>query len=205
MLSVASRDGAGVGQRPPQRALVPRCGHKPKLATQATAASDLRIRNPEPCATAPTKGRLKIRDAGVVGRRTPHTDPQRRRAQAAVGHRPPHPGRRAGPAHRPHLGRVRPELAPGATGSIRLAPLDPAAWSHLHPGDLITMHESRPPAGTARVTALDESTGQWRGISQPLPGRVPCGQVRSSRRRPREGPSTTSTHSVRRPSSYWKR
>ncbi|HWS34310.1 MAG TPA: hypothetical protein VN408_16405 [Actinoplanes sp.] len=46
-------------------------------------------------------------------------------------------------------------LEPGATGPIRLAPLDPEAWRHLRPGDRITMHEGTPPVGTATVTHVE--------------------------------------------------
>jgi hypothetical protein len=45
-----------------------------------------------------------------------------------------------------------PQLEPGARGRIRLAPLSPQGWRHLRPGDVITMHEQAPPAGTATIT-----------------------------------------------------
>src|SRR5262249_42732703 len=45
-----------------------------------------------------------------------------------------------------------PELAPGATGPVRLAPLSPAAWRDLRPTQTITMHEGQPVRGTATIT-----------------------------------------------------
>ncbi len=46
-----------------------------------------------------------------------------------------------------------PELAPGATGSIRFAPLDPPGWPSLRPGQPITMHEGVPMGGTGAIIA----------------------------------------------------
>ncbi|MFD5778834.1 hypothetical protein [Streptomyces sp. NPDC126933] len=43
------------------------------------------------------------------------------------------------------------ELGPGETADVRLAPLRPEQWRHLKCGDVITMHEARPVAGTATV------------------------------------------------------
>lgn len=34
---------------------------------------------------------------------------------------------------------------------VRLAPLQPARWQHLKPGDVITMHEAQPVAGIAHI------------------------------------------------------
>ncbi|WP_190130105.1 hypothetical protein [Streptomyces mashuensis] len=42
-------------------------------------------------------------------------------------------------------------IPPGGRATVRLAPLTPGQWRHLTPGDVITMHERRPPAGTATV------------------------------------------------------
>ncbi|MEU6669122.1 hypothetical protein [Streptomyces sp. NPDC046727] len=44
-----------------------------------------------------------------------------------------------------------PQLGPGETADVRLAPLRPERWRHLQPGDVITMHEARPVTGTATV------------------------------------------------------
>ncbi|MFI9594546.1 hypothetical protein [Nonomuraea sp. NPDC052265] len=45
-------------------------------------------------------------------------------------------------------------LEPGGCGSVRLLPLTFEHWRHLKPGDVITMHEIRPPVGTARITEI---------------------------------------------------
>ncbi|MCQ4041923.1 hypothetical protein ACFOSC_31680 [Streptantibioticus rubrisoli] len=44
-----------------------------------------------------------------------------------------------------------PQLGPGQTADVRLAPLHPEHWRHLKTGDVITMHEGRPAVGTATV------------------------------------------------------
>ncbi|TNY37848.1 hypothetical protein [Thermomonospora catenispora] len=44
-----------------------------------------------------------------------------------------------------------PELPPGGRGTVRLAPLSPERWRRLAPGDVITMHEQAPVAGTATI------------------------------------------------------
>lgn len=44
-----------------------------------------------------------------------------------------------------------PQLGPGETAGVRLAPLQPEQWQHLKPGDVITMHEARPAVGLAEV------------------------------------------------------
>jgi hypothetical protein len=43
------------------------------------------------------------------------------------------------------------ELGPGETADVRLAPLSPEQWRHLKCGDVITMYETQPVAGTATV------------------------------------------------------
>ncbi|MCD9145061.1 hypothetical protein [Streptomyces albireticuli] len=43
------------------------------------------------------------------------------------------------------------ELPPGGTALVRLLPLTPSQWRHVAPGDVLTMHESAPVAGTATV------------------------------------------------------
>lgn len=45
-----------------------------------------------------------------------------------------------------------PDMPPGGSGPVRLAPLTAARWHHLRPGDRITMHELRPATGTATIT-----------------------------------------------------
>uniref|UniRef100_A0AAU3ID16 Uncharacterized protein n=1 Tax=Streptomyces sp. NBC_01393 TaxID=2903851 RepID=A0AAU3ID16_9ACTN len=44
-----------------------------------------------------------------------------------------------------------PQLAPGETADVRLAPLLPEQWQHLKPGDVITMHETQPAVGIAEI------------------------------------------------------
>ncbi|NJP33735.1 hypothetical protein [Micromonospora thermarum] len=44
-----------------------------------------------------------------------------------------------------------PDLQPGGRAVVRLAPLSPQRWRRLVPGDVITMHEQRPVAGTATI------------------------------------------------------
>lgn len=57
-----------------------------------------------------------------------------------------------------HVARIwvesAPEISPGGRGPIRLAPLTPANWRHLTPGDVITMHEGQPVSGTATITEV---------------------------------------------------
>jgi hypothetical protein len=45
-----------------------------------------------------------------------------------------------------------PDLPPGGSGSVRLAPQTATRWYHLRPGDPIAMHELRPYAGAATIT-----------------------------------------------------
>ncbi len=47
-----------------------------------------------------------------------------------------------------------PFLEPGGQASVRLAPLTPARWQHLRPGQVITMHEDRSVAGTGAVVEV---------------------------------------------------
>ncbi len=44
-----------------------------------------------------------------------------------------------------------PQLGPGETAAVRLAPLQPEQWRHLKPGDVITMHEARPVVGIGEI------------------------------------------------------
>jgi hypothetical protein len=44
-----------------------------------------------------------------------------------------------------------PDLKPGERTSVRLAPLEPHQWRHLTPGDVITMHETKPVVGRATI------------------------------------------------------
>ncbi|MFI0446614.1 hypothetical protein [Actinomadura sp. 6N118] len=47
-----------------------------------------------------------------------------------------------------------PEIPPGGYGPIRLLPLTPLHWRRLKPGDVITMYEQRPVAGTATIAQV---------------------------------------------------
>lgn len=57
-----------------------------------------------------------------------------------------------------HVARIRvehaPQIEPGHRGTVRLAPLSPAHWHHLSPGDIITMHERAPIAGSATIIEI---------------------------------------------------
>ncbi|WP_405634249.1 hypothetical protein OHB53_08905 [Streptomyces sp. NBC_00056] len=44
-----------------------------------------------------------------------------------------------------------PQLGPGETADVRLAPLQPEQWQHLKPGDVITMHDAQPAVGIAEI------------------------------------------------------
>ncbi|MGM9385697.1 hypothetical protein [Streptomyces antibioticus] len=63
--------------------------------------------------------------------------------------------RTAGEERELHIARLwveyAQELGPGETADVRLAPLSPELWRHLKCGDVITMYEARPVAGTATV------------------------------------------------------
>lgn len=54
-----------------------------------------------------------------------------------------------------HIARLwvefAPQLGPGETADVRLAPLRPEQWRHLKPGDVITMHEAQPAVGIAEI------------------------------------------------------
>jgi hypothetical protein len=47
-----------------------------------------------------------------------------------------------------------PELPPSGRAPVRLLPLTPENWSHVAPGDVITMHDRRPVAGIATITQV---------------------------------------------------
>lgn len=50
-----------------------------------------------------------------------------------------------------------PQLGPGETADVRLAPLQPEQWQHLKPGDVITMHEAQPAAGIAEIIEVSRA------------------------------------------------
>ena len=86
------------------------------------------------------------------GRRMPVPGTGQLRPMWAINH----PGRESDIDF--HVARIwvecAPEISPGERGSIRLAPLTPASWRHLTPGDVITMHERRPVSGSATITEI---------------------------------------------------
>ena len=97
------------------------------------------------------------------GRRTPVPGTGQLRPMWAIGH----PSLENGADL--HAARIwvesAPEISPGGRGSIRLAPLTPANWSHLAPGSVITMHERQPVTGIATITEIQRplpSPGQCR-------------------------------------------
>ncbi|TQF06387.1 hypothetical protein E6W39_34465 [Kitasatospora acidiphila] len=92
---------------------------------------------------------LTLRPAGEARRQTPFSGAGVLRPMWNVGHRTP--------TGEPALNIARlwveftPFMEPGGRATVRLAPLDPAQWQHLQPGQVITMHEDRSVAGTAVV------------------------------------------------------
>lgn len=48
-----------------------------------------------------------------------------------------------------------PVMEPGGRATVRLAPLSPAKWHQLQPGQVITMHEDRTVAGTAVLLEIE--------------------------------------------------
>ena len=63
-----------------------------------------------------------------------------------------------------------PELPAGGRAPVRLLPLTPENWSHVAPGDVITMHERQPVAGTATITQvlLPQGAGPHRSARAPV-------------------------------------
>jgi hypothetical protein len=95
---------------------------------------------------------LQLFAPDACGRRIPVPGTGQLRPMWAIGHTSPE-------GHTDlHVARIwvesAPEISPGGQGSIRLAPLTPAHWRHLTPGDVITMHERQPASGTATITEI---------------------------------------------------
>ncbi len=86
------------------------------------------------------------------GRRTPVPGDGQLRPMWAINQPSPETGTDL------HFARIwveyAPEISPGGQGPIRLAPLTPATWRHLTPGDVITMHEDQPMSGIAAITEI---------------------------------------------------
>jgi hypothetical protein len=99
---------------------------------------------------------LTLRPAAESRRKTPIRGAGVLRPMWDIGHREPTGG--------PVLDIARlwveftPLLAPGERSTVRLAPLDPARWRDLRPGQVITMYEDRSVAATATVLEVRRPT-----------------------------------------------
>jgi hypothetical protein len=74
----------------------------------------------------------------------------------------------------PRAARVRVEFAPspgpGEIGTVRLAPLTPADWRDLRPGDRITIHDRSRLEGTATILETRQGLMGGQGFSASGPG-----------------------------------
>ncbi|MGQ5575677.1 hypothetical protein [Streptomyces sp. ECR3.8] len=90
---------------------------------------------------------LTLRAPSDGGRRSPVPGAGVLRPMWDIGHRTP----TGEPAYA--VARLwvegAPALEPGGRAPVRLAPLTPELWRHLRPGQVITLHETRPVGGTA--------------------------------------------------------
>ncbi|MBB5122004.1 hypothetical protein AF335_08195 [Streptomyces eurocidicus] len=95
------------------------------------------------------RAELVLRPAAGTGRRLPLPGAGVLKPMWNIGNRAPD----GGPALNIAALWVEdtPELPPGGTAVVRLLPLIPSRWRHLAPGDVLTMHEFTPVAGTATV------------------------------------------------------
>lgn len=95
---------------------------------------------------------LSLVEAGEDGRRTAFSGDGQLRPMWDIGHCTPEGEREL------HIARLWvelvPTLGPGESATVRLAPLDPARWRHLRPGDVITMHEIMPVSGKATIVEI---------------------------------------------------
>ncbi|MGV9773373.1 hypothetical protein [Streptosporangium sp. NPDC003464] len=106
--------------------------------------AELHLMSPEEGGrTRPVPPDVVLRPMWDIGRLTPGGDPLLSIAMLWVEGRDP--------------------LEPGECGRVRLLPLTFEHWRHVKPGDVITMHEIRPPAGTARITEIipPGAAGSW--------------------------------------------
>ncbi len=90
---------------------------------------------------------LTLRAPSDGGRRSPVPGAGVLRPMWDIGHRTP-TGEPAYAVARLWVEGV-PALEPGGRAPVRLAPLTPELWGHLRPGQVITLHETRPVGGTA--------------------------------------------------------
>ncbi|MDP9643117.1 hypothetical protein J2S53_003062 [Actinopolyspora lacussalsi] len=95
------------------------------------------------------RARLSLLPTSEGGRRIPVPGDGRLRPLWNIGNRAPGSERPLNVAGLWSEGLA--ELPPGHSATVRLAPLSPEQWRHLGAGDAITMHESRPPVGVARI------------------------------------------------------
>ncbi|MFG2313230.1 hypothetical protein ACGFS9_31930 [Streptomyces sp. NPDC048566] len=92
---------------------------------------------------------LTLLSADEGGRQSPFSGDGRLRPLWDIGNRT------ADGQHDLNIARIwvefAPQLGPGETADVRLAPLQPEQWRHLKYGDVIAMHEARPLAGIAEI------------------------------------------------------
>ncbi|KIZ14945.1 hypothetical protein [Streptomyces natalensis] len=99
----------------------------------------------------PVPGAGVLRPVWNIGNRTPAGEPSLDIAALWVEYVPfLEPGGQASVLWVEYV----PFLEPGGQASVRLAPLTPARWQHLRPGQVITMHEDRSVAGTGAVVEV---------------------------------------------------
>ncbi|MEV8097205.1 hypothetical protein [Kitasatospora sp. NPDC085879] len=89
---------------------------------------------------------------GEGPRRTPFDGDGRLRPMWDIGLRTPDGGLRLAVAAL--WVEDRPLLAPGASATVRLAPLTPELWHSVTVGQSLTMYETREPGGRARVIGV---------------------------------------------------
>ncbi|WP_432250720.1 hypothetical protein ACRAR1_29225 [Streptomyces sanyensis] len=95
------------------------------------------------------RARLILLSTEEGGRRTALSGQGRLRPLWDIGHRAPDGGQAVSLARLWAEGV--PGLAPGEGATVRSAPLSRERWRHVRPGDVVTMHEGRPVAGTAVI------------------------------------------------------
>ncbi|MFI5636239.1 hypothetical protein ACIA8H_02350 [Streptomyces goshikiensis] len=104
------------------------------------------------------RAELVLRPAGETFRRTPIPGAGVLRPMWDIGNR------REGGAPELDIARVwvefAPELPPGGRAPVRLLPLNPVRWSHLAPGDRITLYECAVAGGTASILEVGIPEGQ---------------------------------------------
>ncbi|MFI8963052.1 hypothetical protein ACIGO8_13115 [Streptomyces sp. NPDC053493] len=107
---------------------------------------------------------LTLRTATEVRRTTPISGAGVLRPMWDVGHLSPTGGRAVSIASL--WVEDMPILEPGGRAKVRLVPLTPSHWTHVRPGQQLTMHEDRTVAGTAVVLEVRRpSTAVPRGMT----------------------------------------